>query len=427
MENQPEDKKLNIAVLGSTYPRSEDDGQVPWLRESVNRMAARGHRVTVLAPSYAGLRSHEIDGVPVKRFRYAPARWETLTHEHGAPSKVRSPFYKLLAAPYILCGCVAVCAWAWRERFDVIHVHWPFPHGLMTWLPARLFGIRVVANCHGAELALARKSAPICRVLAALLKSADGLLCNSSHTQAEIRKICGREAGISPYGVTIPVEADDESERRQSPGKEEEVPLLLFCGRLIQRKGLDVLIRAFPELLRRRRVRMVITGEGDRKAEWEELAREMGVDDAIEFAGFVSTERLAELYRECAVYVHPAIYDDNGDTEGLGVVLVEALRNRKPVVASAVGGIVDVIVHEETGLLVPEKDEAALVEAITRILDDSKLARRLGETGGRHVRREFDWDRIITGIETLYQECRGQGRASACKAESLLAPLMPGT
>jgi phosphatidyl-myo-inositol dimannoside synthase len=61
---------LRIAVLGSTYPRSADDHEVPWLRESVKRLAARGHKVTVIAPAYRGLKDHEIDGVQVRRFRY---------------------------------------------------------------------------------------------------------------------------------------------------------------------------------------------------------------------------------------------------------------------------------------------------------------------------------------------------------------------
>jgi len=72
--------QLRIAVLGSTYPRSADDHEVPWLRESVKRLAARGHKITVIAPAYHGLKDHEIDGVEVRRFRYAPARWEMLTH-----------------------------------------------------------------------------------------------------------------------------------------------------------------------------------------------------------------------------------------------------------------------------------------------------------------------------------------------------------
>ena len=97
-------EQLSILVISSAYPRHEDDYAVPWMREAHRRVMARGHKVTVLAPSYKGLRTHEIDGAEVKRFRYAPASLETLTHEQGAPLKVRKAVKQLLAIPYIACG-----------------------------------------------------------------------------------------------------------------------------------------------------------------------------------------------------------------------------------------------------------------------------------------------------------------------------------
>jgi glycosyltransferase involved in cell wall biosynthesis len=153
---------------------------------------------------------------------------------------------------------------------------------------------------------------------------------------------------------------------------------------------------------------LLLTGDGDRRREWEELTRSLNLSHAVDFLGFVSNERLAELYRDCDVYVLPAIFDDRGDTEGLGVVLVEALSSAKPVVASAVGGIVDVIRHEETGLLVPEKDEAALAAAILRLLDDPDLAARLGAAGRKHAQNYFDWDRTVAATEALFYEALGE-------------------
>jgi glycosyltransferase involved in cell wall biosynthesis len=117
----------------------------------------------------------------------------------------------------------------------------------------------------------------------------------------------------------------------------------------------------------------------------------------------VSDNELADLYQTSDLYVHPAIFDDKGNTEGLGVVLIEALAHKLPVVASEVGGIVDVIKHEETGLLVPEKDEAALAEAILRV-DNYDLAAELGEKGFAHTQQFFDWDRITNELEAIYRD-----------------------
>jgi len=387
---------LHLAVLSSTYARSENDAQVPWLRESVNRLAARGHRVTVIAPSFEGLRSHVIDGVDVRRFRYAPRRWENLTHDEGAPNKLRNPFYQLLAAPYIARGALATTRWAREQRFDVIHCHWPFPHGLMALPAARLSGAKVVAMCHGAELAMARRQPWVRALLRQCLLRSDVLACNSSHTQREIERLCGRRATVIPYGATL---REPAAAPEPPPG---DSATLLFTGRHIQRKGVPFLLRALPAILERRRVKLLITGDGDRRPEWEALARELRLGDAVQFLGTVSNDELGRLYRACDVFVLPAIFDDRGDTEGLGVVLVEALQNARPVVASAVGGIVDVIQHEKTGLLVPEKDPPALAAAVLRLLDDPTLARRLGETGRVEAARLFDWDRITHATEQLY-------------------------
>ena len=134
------------------------------------------------------------------------------------------------------------------------------------------------------------------------------------------------------------------------------------------------------------------------------LTTELGLDHVVEWAGFVSSERLAELYHNCSCYVHPAIYDDRGDTEGLGVVLIEALRHRKPVVASGVGGIVDIIKHEQTGLLVPEKDSKALAEAVLRILADTAMANQLADQGFNFAQEVFDWDRIVKATIAVYSD-----------------------
>ena len=396
MRRQP----LKIAVLGSTYARSHADAQVPWLRESVNRLAALGHHVTVIAPSFEGLRDHFIDDVEVLRFRYAPRRWEHLTHDEGAPNKLRNPLYQLLAVPYIALGAIAATRWARQRQFDVIHVHWPFPHGLMALPAARACGAKVVATCHGAELAMGRRKPWVRQILRQCLLKSDVLSCNSSHTQTEIERVCGRRATVIPYGATSHSAAPEP----QPPG---DTATILFTGRHIQRKGVPYLLRALPAILRHRKVRLVITGDGDRRQEWEALSRELNLGDAVQFTGIVSNEELGRLYRACDVYVLPAIFDDRGDTEGLGVVLIEALQAARPVVASAVGGIVDVIQHEKTGLLVPEKNPQALADAVLRLLGDPALARRLGETGCEEAQWQFDWDRITAETEQLYTRALG--------------------
>ncbi|MBD5780769.1 glycosyltransferase [Pelagicoccus sp. NFK12] len=393
-----ENDKGGVLIVGSTYPRSQDDHQVPWLRETVNRTTAKGRRVHVLASSFRGGAETPIDGIPVFRFRYAPAGMETMTHDEGAPNKAHGLLCQLLGLLYILSGTLKAIRLATQYRYDIIHVHWPFPHGVMGWLAARLTGAKYVANCHGAELAMGRQKKWIAHALAFFLRRADRIICNSSHTRDEILKISACPATIIPYGSTVRIDAPQAAAPR-APGH----PIrLLTCGRLIERKGVDVLLCALPFLLRRHNVVLDITGKGDMEEEWKALTDKLGLGNIVTFHGFVSNERLSQLYRDCDIYVHPSIFDSRGDTEGLGVVLIEALLNQKPVVASEVGGIVDVIHHLQTGVLVPENNPAELADAIELIIDKPDLAARLAESGREFALWHFDWDRVIETLDKTY-------------------------
>jgi glycosyltransferase involved in cell wall biosynthesis len=387
-------KSLKICIVASTYPRNESDYAVPWLRESVRRLTDRGHRVTVLAPSFRGLKDRTVDGVPVRRFRYAPAALETLTHEEGAPSKVGKLSRKLLGIPYVVCGRWAAARLCDQQHFDIVHVHWPFPHAAIGSVIAKRCKAPLILNSHGAEFAMARKMWWVKAWLRRSLLGGDLLLANSSDTANHIRALSGREAIVLPYGSTVP---DRFAEHLQNA-----VPRVLFTGRLIERKGVEYLIRAIPRILARRPVKVVITGNGDQKVRLEAMTASMGLGDAVQFLGFVSLEQLDEEYAACDVWVNPAIVDSRGDTEGLGVGAIDAYSHGKPVVASAVGGIPDAVVHRETGLLVPEKDENALADGILEIVNNPKWGAKLGQQGREFASRKFSWEGIIGRLEAIY-------------------------
>ena len=320
----PSDRRgLRIAILGSTYLQKPGGPRGPVASGIGAGFAARGHKVTIIAPAYLGLKDHEIDGVKVRRFRYAPARWEMLTHGEGAPNKLKkNPILKLLSLTYLASGVWAAWKICREERIDVLHVHWPFPHGLMALLPGWFLGCKVVYTCHSAEFALAAGSELSTSLLAFCLRRSFAITANSTHTAGLVRKVCGREAQIVPWGATIQI----DPAAKPIP---QEVPLLLF-SRTAHGTKIDFLLRAMPAILSRQKVRLVITGDGHFRQEWERLARSLGLGDAVTFAGFVSNAELSSLFRSCTIYVHPAIHDSRGDTEGQGVVLVEALSNRRP-------------------------------------------------------------------------------------------------
>jgi len=388
-------KKLNLLVITSTYPRHADDYAVPWMRETHRRLAEQGHQITVLAPSFKGLASHLLDGIEVVRYRYAPKALETLTHEEGATYKVRQAWRQILAIPYIIIGCLVAGWLAMTRRFDAVHVHWPFPHGMMGQVAAFINRAPLVIMSHGAEFALARRKPWIKPFLRQSLRAADLRIANSSDTARHVEEISSCDCTVLPYGTTV-------SSTLVQPQTNDK-PRVLFTGRLIERKGLEYLLQAVPSVLQQHDAKFIITGNGDQRPRLEALCSELGLEQAVEFVGFLSKEDLQTEYARCDVWVNPGIVDSWGDAEGLGVGSIEAYNYHKPVIASAVGGIPDTVIDGETGYLVPQKDITALASAICNLLAQPEKARQFGRNGYQFALRTFSWDRIIEKMELLYE------------------------
>lgn len=396
---------MKVLVIGSVYPRFHEDSEVPWLRASVQHLKMAGVEIQVLAPTYKGLKSHEIDGVRVNRFRYAPAKWEMLTHEEGAPSKMASkPWLQLLAIPYIISGffkCIGLCR-KWRP--DVIHAHWPFPHAYIALGAAKLFRIPLVLNFHGAELLLIRKKKWVRPLLKFAIGKAQAVFANSSFTAAKIKAIRDVNVEWSPYGTTLGSAQDLSVHPVNDRFK------ILFVGRHIERKGICYLIES-AKFLDPQKFEIRIVGEGDLTEELKAKASALLQTDSaqspvapIVFTGKLSTEQLQAEYQNANVFVLPAIVDHKGDTEGLGVVLIEAMELGLPIVASNVGGIPDVVVDSESGILVPEKSPEALADAFKRLAADTGLVENL-LSGSRHRIKEcFTWDGIIERQIDVYNK-----------------------
>jgi glycosyltransferase involved in cell wall biosynthesis len=388
---------MKVCLITSTYKLSADDPNVPFLVEKVRHLREQGVQVQVFAPAYEGLGDQVLDGVRVHRFRYFFKRWENLTHKQGAPNRLRNPVYLLVAAFYIVAGLFAAVRLCRRERFDVLHVHWPFPHGIWGYCASRLSGAPMVLSFHGAELLLQRKYPFVAPFLRHALRHAAAATCNSRYTAGEAAKLSDRPLVVIPYGATVDA-------RPAAKDRSRSVRELLFVGRLVRRKGLDVLLNALVEIHAQMSVHLHVVGDGDRADEWKALARTLGVADRVTFHGAVSKQELERRYASADVFVLPAIVDERGDTEGLGVVLVEALSFMTPVIASHVGGIPDVIHDGETGLLVPQQDPGALARAVLRLLRDDELASRLAQRGLAHAREYFDWGRIVAQLIDIYRD-----------------------
>jgi glycosyltransferase involved in cell wall biosynthesis len=394
---------MRILHVVTAFPRFPNDIISPWLVELLKRLRAAGHEVEVLAPAYRGGGNSEFDGIPVHRFRYFPARWEDLTHDQGTPDRVTGGLrYKLMAPFYVLGGMRAAWRLARRRHFDVVHVHWPVPHALFGWAARRASGVPVVTLWYGVELRWVKRGLPWLKgFLKWALRMADQVVAISSYTAREIAELVHLPVRVIPYGLGF---AETRTAALSKRAKTRDGTFnILFVGNLIERKGVQHLIEALPRLPARIGAKLVVLGEGPEQARLEAQVRRLGLESRVTMHGRVPEEELHRAFAVADVLVLPSVVDARGDTEGLGVVLLEAMSYGIPVIGSNVGGIPDIVTDGKTGILVPPADPGALAAALERLATDPAFASGLAETGSRHMRSNFSWAAIIEAWQACYK------------------------
>lgn len=395
-------RQVKVLYLVTAYSRGPGDVITPWLVETIRRLAERGIDVEVLAPAHRGLPDQTVAGVRVHRFRYAPTSWETLTHDQTAPDRIRDrPWFLGLVPGYVVAGSHAARRVAQEGGFDVLHAFWPIPQGVLGLWAKRATGLPLVSTFFGVELTWMEKQFPfLAPLLRRIVRASSAVTAISSYTAERLkRQVPSVKPAVIPFGAAV--EAPAEPPPYTWDGKR---PFeLLFVGRLVERKGVHLLLDALSTLIADRDVVLHVVGDGPDRAQLEEQAKRLGLGVRAVFHGFVSKEELETRLTTCDAFVLPAVVDSKGDTEGLGVVLIEAMTHARPVIASAAGGIVDIVRDGENGFLVPPGDAAALADAIGRMMDDPARARALGLRGREDAAANFSWDVIADRLAAIYR------------------------
>jgi glycosyltransferase involved in cell wall biosynthesis len=187
-------------------------------------------------------------------------------------------------------------------------------------------------------------------------------------------------------------------------GAERDPRLIISIGQLWERKGLRYLVEACGVLRDRGAdFRCEIVGDGPLRAELEALIQELDLADRVLLTGPQPFPEVVRRYRRASVFVLPCIVTDEGDRDGIPNVILEAMASRLPVVSTAVSGIPEVIHDGETGLVVPQRDPAAIADAVQRLAADPGLAAAIGERANALVRAEFDPDRNVGRLLELFE------------------------
>ena len=360
--------------------------------QQIGRAFARmGHEVYVLTAAWGDLPAEENDeGVTVKRIPALRRRAD------------RCSFLEMIA--FIAAGLLAAPPLARVWKIEVALAFFALPSAPIAWYLKRACQIPYAISLQGGDVPgfdpgrMRIYHALTGGVISALWRDAVAVVANSqglaalAHTHDPKATI-----GMIPAGADLTGIAPKQDYHRNGAIN------LLFVGRLVRQKGLDVLVAALAKLDLALNWRLVLVGDGP---EWPAIAGEaarLGLADRLEVRGWVRKEQLPAIYREGDIFVLPS------RDEGMANALLEAMAAGLPVVGTRVAGTGEVVIEGETGLLVAPEDADALAAAVAALIQDESRRAAFGREGRKRVETTFGWDIVASAWTGVMEQVRAKG------------------
>jgi glycosyltransferase involved in cell wall biosynthesis len=384
---------MRVLFVTHSFPRYSGDVAGAFILRLARALADGGTDVRVLAPSAPRLSNVDtIEGIDVRRFRYAPKQWETLAYTGTMAEQVGDSFRgKAALAGMLGRGALAVRSAAAEFSPDVIHAHWWFPAGLLAF--ASLSSRPLVTTLHGSDVRLARRSAWAPALFRRVILKSAAVTAVSSHLASEARAMSSALAvAVEPMPVNVELFAPSPNGASRSANR------FLFVGRLNAQKGIALLLQALAAM--NSSASLDVVGEGDDRAALETSAKLLGIADRIRWHGAQSQEQLVPLYRAASAIVIPS------EGEGLGLVAVEAQLCGAPVIAFRSGGLTDVVNDGVTGLLTPPGDVRALAAAMDALLARPDRGASLGRAGRDAALARFSPRIVALHYASIYESVK---------------------
>jgi glycosyltransferase involved in cell wall biosynthesis len=391
---------MRVLVLTTSFPTDKKSLAGIFILDECTRLAEQGVEVTVLAPHHPGSkRSESIGGIKVRRFRYMlPSHWQRLCYRAGMEPNMHEGFLvRVQLAPFFLVFFL-YAIWFSRKT-DIVHCHWS-PAGLVGAVAGKyILRKPIVYMEHHGTVTTSRLHRFFLRWI---LRNVDCVLANSSFTLNRILKLSKpKRYEILPPAIDMSRFSARErtDEFLQKLGFKRDIPLLLSVGRFIDCKGFSYLIEAIEFLVHdmgRPDTQLLIVGDGPLRSSLERMIYEKGLERNIHIVGIIPPEDMPRFYSHADILIAPSIVDDQGNTEGLGLTLLEANACGVPCIGSRVGGIVDIIKEGQNGFLVDEKNPRQIAQRIDFLLSHPQKRSEMGLTGRLMVQEKYE-SALLTG------------------------------
>ncbi|MBT0159413.1 glycosyltransferase family 4 protein [Candidatus Bathyarchaeota archaeon A05DMB-2] len=392
--------ELSVMMLSWEFPPRVIGGISPHVYFLSKSLSHNGVKVYVVTCDFPGAPAHEVlDGVEVYR-----------VDSYKNPSPDFATWVYLMNLN--MQKEAAALAASLSNKVDVFHAH--------DWLVAtagiglkHVFRKPLLVTMHSTEIGRrdglhTDTEKMISETEAWLTYEAWKVICCSWYMVSHVRWAFGLPEDklvMVPNGVNTQVYDNIPSEDLRELRSRFAAPherLVLFVGRLVYEKGVHILVNAVPKILEKVDAKFVIVGSGYMKEQLQNIVRSMRLEHKVLFAGFVDDATLLRLQKVADVSVVPSLF------EPFGIVALEAMAARSPVVVSDTGGLAEIVEHDVTGVKVYPNNTDSLAWGITRILTDEGFRRYIVENAYRKVQEKYDWEKIAQQTKRIYESVLGE-------------------
>ena len=404
---------MKIGVLTHNYPRFTGDFSGVFVQQLCEEFVRQGEEVHVIAPYDAAYTPETLaQSQPrLHLYRYA---WSDAAHQLGymrtmqADVRMKANTY-LLSPALFLAGVRAALSVARAEKLDILHAHWVLPNGFIAAVVGRRLGMPLAVSVPGSDALVAAQN-PLFRQMARFAFAQAGLITSNSR---ELQAVAVDDLGADParfdliiYGVDPDALRPDVAAGRalrRRLGVADDAFIVLAVGRMVYKKGFDVLLRALAEV-DHPSLHAVFIGDGDLWEAWQELGRSLGLRH-LHWAGRVPHDEMSAWYNMADVLVMPSV---TRPVDGLNVCVLDAMACGKPVIGSDCAGNDLVVTDGVNGFIFPEGDAAALARLLTRLARDPALAQRMGRASRHLIDTAYGWPHLARRYRQHFRRLLGR-------------------
>ncbi|MCS3525542.1 glycosyltransferase family 4 protein [Acinetobacter johnsonii] len=384
-------KKKTILVLASTYPRWASDHEPRFIHELCKRLTTQFNIIALVPDAKDADINGFLDCVEVIRYRYAPRKLQTLVNNGGIVNNLRTFWWKWFLVPSFLLNQYLMARKVLNERkIDLIHAHWLIPQGWIAHSLSKQFNIPFIVTSHGGDL-FGLQGNILRQIKKRVAEDATAITVVSQAMKYYLDQI-----SIHPKILeVIPMGVELQHRFTPNPNIQRHKNELLFVGRLVPKKGLNLLLDALSILVRTRpELSLKIVGFGPEETSLKEQVKKLKLEKNVKFLGALSQDKLPALYQQTTLFVAPFVRADNGDQEGLPVALMEAIGCGCPVVVGHVSGLEDLLGEDIKYIAVNPHNKQDLIAAISAALDKPILAAERAIRIRQNVIKLIDWESV---------------------------------